>query len=72
MDYCKSKVEGGINMKFILFFLLYFIPNFIFSKSLDQEIVKVTIFIKGNNYTSYVILSNKENPNTFFIVGEKL
>lgn len=59
-------------MKFILLFLFYFIPNFIFSKTLNQEIVKVNIFVKGNTYITYVILSSKENPHTFSIVGEKL
>lgn len=65
-------MEGGVSMKFILLFLFYFIPNFIFSKTLNQEIVKVNIFVKGNTYITYVILSSKENPHTFSIVGEKL
>lgn len=65
-------MDGGVSMKFILFFLFYFIPNFIFCKTLNQEIVKVNIFVKGNNYITYVVLSTQEKPNTFFIVGESL
>lgn len=59
-------------MKIIIILLFYFIPSFIFGENTIQEIVKVNIIVKGNNYITYFILSSQENPNSFFIVGEKL
>lgn len=65
-------MEGGVKMKFILIFLFYFTFSFIFGKNINQEIIKINIIVKGYNYISYAILSTRENPNNFFIVGEKL
>lgn len=65
-------MEGGISMKLIIILLFYFITSFLFGENTTQEIVKVNIIIKGNNYITYFILSSQENPNNFFIVGEKL
>lgn len=65
-------MEGGVNMKLIIILLFYFITSFLFGENTTQEIVKVNIIIKGNNYITYFILSSQENPNNFFIVGEKL
>lgn len=59
-------------MKLIIILLFYFITSFLFGENTTQEIVKVNIIIKGNNYITYLILSSQENPNNFFIVGEKL
>lgn len=59
-------------MKLIIILLFYFITSFLFGENTTQEIVKVNIIIKGNNYITYFILSSRENPNNFFIVGEKL
>lgn len=59
-------------MKLIIILLFYFITSFLFGENTTQEIVKVNIIIKGNNYITYFILSSQENPNNFFIVGEKL
>ena len=72
MDYYKSYMEGGVSMKLIIILLFYFITSFLFGENTTQEIVKVNIIIKGNNYITYFILSSQENPNNFFIVGEKL
>lgn len=63
---------GGVSMKLIIILLFYFITSFLFGENTTQEIVKVNIIIKGNNYITYFILSSQENPNNFFIVGEKL
>ena len=65
-------MEGGVSMKLIIILLFYFITSFLFGENTTQEIVKVNIIIKGNNYITYFILSYQENPNNFFIVGEKL
>jgi hypothetical protein len=65
-------MEGGVSMKLIIILLFYFITSFLFGENTTQEIVKVNIIIKGNNYITYFILSSQENPNNFFIVGEKL
>ena len=65
-------MEGGVSMKIIIILLFYFITSFLFGENTTQEIVKVNIIIKGNNYITYFILSSQENPNNFFIVGEKL
>lgn len=65
-------MEGGVSMKLIIILLFYFITSFLFGENTAQEIVKVNIIIKGNNYITYFILSSQENPNNFFIVGEKL
>lgn len=65
-------MEGGVSMKLIIILLFYFITSFLFGENITQEIVKVNIIIKGNNYITYFILSSQENPNNFFIVGEKL
>lgn len=65
-------MEGGVSMKLIIILLFYFITSFLFGENTIQEIVKVNIIIKGNNYITYFILSSQENPNNFFIVGEKL
>lgn len=65
-------MEGGISMKLIIILLFYFITSFLFGENTTQEIVKVNIIIKGNNYITYFILSSQENPNNFFIVGKKL
>ena len=65
-------MEGGVSMKLIIILLFYFITSFLFGENTTQEIVKVNIIIKGNNYITYFILSCQENPNNFFIVGEKL
>jgi len=65
-------MEGGVSMKLIIILLFYFITSFLFGENTTQEIVKVNIIIKGNNYITYFILSPQENPNNFFIVGEKL
>lgn len=65
-------MEGGVSMKLITILLFYFISSFIFGENTTQEIVKVNIVVKGNNYITYFILSSQENPNSFFIVGEKL
>lgn len=65
-------MEGGVSMKLIITLLFYFITSFLFGENTTQEIVKVNIIIKGNNYITYFILSSQENPNNFFIVGEKL
>lgn len=59
-------------MKLIIILLFYFITSFLFGENTTREIVKVNIIIKGNNYITYFILSSQENPNNFFIVGEKL
>lgn len=59
-------------MKLIIILLFYFITSFLFGENTTQEIVKVNIIIKGNSYITYFILSSQENPNNFFIVGEKL
>lgn len=59
-------------MKLIIILLFYFITSFLFGENTTQEIVKVNIIIKGNNYITYFILSSQKNPNNFFIVGEKL
>ena len=65
-------MEGGVSMKLIIILLFYFITSFLFGENTTQEIVKVNIIIKGNNYITYFILSSQDNPNNFFIVGEKL
>ena len=65
-------MEGRVSMKLIIILLFYFITSFLFGENTTQEIVKVNIIIKGNNYITYFILSSQENPNNFFIVGEKL
>ena len=65
-------MEGGVSMKLIIILLFYFITSFLFGENTTQEIVKVNIIITGNNYITYFILSSQENPNNFFIVGEKL
>lgn len=65
-------MEGGVSMKLIIILLFYFITSFLFGENTTQEIVKVNIIIKGNNYITYFILSSQENPNNFFIVGKKL
>ena len=65
-------MEGGVSMKLIIILLFYFITSFLFGENTTQEIVKVNIIIKGDNYITYFILSSQENPNNFFIVGEKL
>ena len=65
-------MEGGVSMKLIIILLFYYITSFLFGENTTQEIVKVNIIIKGNNYITYFILSSQENPNNFFIVGEKL
>lgn len=65
-------MEGGVSMKLIIILLFYFITSFLFGENTTQEIVKVNIIIKGNNYITFFILSSQENPNNFFIVGEKL
>lgn len=65
-------MEGGVSMKLIIILLFYFITSFLFGENTTQEIVKVNIIIKENNYITYFILSSQENPNNFFIVGEKL
>lgn len=65
-------MERGVSMKLIIILLFYFITSFLFGENTTQEIVKVNIIIKGNNYITYFILSSQENPNNFFIVGEKL
>ena len=65
-------MEGGVSMKLIIILLFYFITSFLFGENTTQEIVKVNIIIKGSNYITYFILSSQENPNNFFIVGEKL
>ena len=65
-------MEGGVSMKLIIILLFYFITSFLFGYNTTQEIVKGNIIIKGNNYITYFILSSQENPNNFFIVGEKL
>ena len=65
-------MEGGVSMKLIIILLFYFITSFLFGENTTQEIVKVNIIIKGNNYITYFILSSQENPNNFFIVSEKL
>lgn len=65
-------MEGGVSMKLTIILLFYFITSFLFGENTTQEIVKVNIIIKGNNYITYFILSSQENPNNFFIVGEKL
>lgn len=65
-------MEGGVSMKLIIILLFYFITSFLFGENTTQEIVKVNIIIKGNNYITYFILSSQKNPNNFFIVGEKL
>ena len=65
-------MEGGVSMKLIIILLFYFITSFLFGENTTQEIVKVNIISKGNNYITYFILSSQENPNNFFIVGEKL
>ena len=59
-------------MRFILILLFYFTSIFIFGENINQEIIKINIIVKGRTYTSYVILSSREKPNSFFIVGEKL
>lgn len=65
-------MEGGIGMRFLLILLFYFIHTFIFSEEITQEIIKLRIVVRGHDYISYVVLSSKDIPNNFFIVGEKL
>ncbi len=65
-------MEGGVSMKLIIILLFYFITSFLFGENTTQEIVKVNIMIEGNRYIRYSILCSLENPNNFFIVGEKL
>ena len=65
-------MEGGISMRFLLILLFFFTSSFILGKNLNQEIIKINIVVKGRTYISYVILSSREKPNSFFIVGEKL
>ena len=49
-------MEGGVSMKLIIILLFYFITSFLFGENTTQEIVKVNIIIKGNNYITYFIL----------------
>lgn len=65
-------MAGGIIMKPLFVFFLYFVSTLLFGDNISQEIVKVRIVIKGKDYISYAILSSTEKKNNFFIVGEKL
>ena len=60
-------MEGGVSMKLIIILLFYFITSFLFGENTTQEIVKVNIIIKGNNYITYFILSSQKNPNNFLL-----
>lgn len=65
-------MAGGIIMKPLFVFFLYFVSILLFGDNISQEIVKVRIVVKGKDYISYAILSSTEKKNNFFIVGEKL
>lgn len=65
-------MAGGIIMKPLFVFFLYFVSTLLFGDNISQEIVKVRIVVKGKDYISYAILSSTEKKNNFFIVGEKL
>jgi hypothetical protein len=65
-------MAGGIIMRPLFVFFLYFVSTLLFGDNISQEIVKVRIVVKGKNYISYAILSSTEKKNNFFIVGEKL
>lgn len=65
-------MTGGIIMRPLFVFFLYFVSTLLFGDNISQEIVKVRIVVKGKDYISYAILSSTEKKNNFFIVGEKL
>ncbi len=65
-------MAGGIIMRPLFVFFLYFVSILLFGDNISQEIVKVRIVVKGKDYISYAILSSTEKKNNFFIVGEKL
>ncbi len=65
-------MAGGIIMRPLFVFFLYFVSTLLFGDNISQEIVKVRIVVKGKDYISYAILSSTEKKNNFFIVGEKL
>ena len=65
-------MAGGIIMRPLFVFFLYFVSTLLFGDNISQEIVKVRIVVKGKDYISYAILSSSEKKNNFFIVGEKL
>lgn len=65
-------MAGGIIMRPLFVFFLYFVSTLLFGDNISQEIVKVRIIVKGKDYISYAILSSTEKKNNFFIVGEKL
>lgn len=65
-------MAGGIIMRPLFVFFLYFVSILLFGDNISQEIIKVRIVVKGKDYISYAILSSTEKKNNFFIVGEKL
>lgn len=65
-------MAGGIIMRPLFVFFLYFVSTLLFGDNISQEIVKIRIVVKGKDYISYAILSSTEKKNNFFIVGEKL